>query len=284
MSIRSAIPKFRYAFMAIFAGISIFSCQKSFSQEERFMVFTRKLSDGNVHFFRYNIESSAVSKKHEPPILAIYHFSPADLNVDGGFTDEARQRLFDAEDYISESISQRISNSASLAIKTDTVGRSFVFSANKQTELLNVVNEVLLKQKGNWTVVPLQSWHEFEAEFVPTPVESKLSGDLSVIMELEKAGDKLNIKRPVEFWFYGQQDKLEELMARLISKEFYGMNISRGSGEANFKLTGFRKQNVLYGTFEEITPKLMTISAGLKVDYDGWETQVVKSEQDAKID
>ncbi|TCM19406.1 uncharacterized protein DUF695 [Novosphingobium sp. PhB165] len=106
----------------------------------------------------------------------------------------------------------------------------------------------------------------------PTALERQLNGDQSVIASLQKQGDDGHAPRKTNFWFYGDKQSLASLSVYLKPRGFTvdhtlkdpaGVVLSR---EMAVDLTEFRS----------ITPVLVDAVGRFGVEYDGWETFVVR--------
>lgn len=106
----------------------------------------------------------------------------------------------------------------------------------------------------------------------PTKLEAELNGDQSVIGNLQKNGDDGHAPRKTDFWFYGQKLALDSLVTSLQSQGFavdHWLNDPTG-------VVVSRNMPVDFSTFQSTTPALLEAAENSGVEYDGWETIVVK--------
>jgi hypothetical protein len=106
----------------------------------------------------------------------------------------------------------------------------------------------------------------------PTAVEQQLNGDVGVISNLESNGDDGTVARRTDFWFYGERAQLEALVAELSP---WGYSVDRWLNDSDGVVL-FTETPVDFGTFSEVTPVLVGAAEKHGVNYDGWETFVVR--------
>lgn len=114
----------------------------------------------------------------------------------------------------------------------------------------------------------------------PTALERQLSGDQSVIANLEKNGDDGHLSRKTDFWFYGQKGALVSLATDL---KAHGFSIDHWMSEPT-GLVLTREIPVDLKSFQTITPVLVSAAEASKVEYDGWETLVLSRDAARPMD
>ncbi|MHA6719412.1 ribonuclease E inhibitor RraB [Sphingomonas sp. RS6] len=110
----------------------------------------------------------------------------------------------------------------------------------------------------------------------PTAIDVKLNGDMSVISHLEKNGDDGTVQRRTDFWFYGDTERLAELAEELGQSGFV---FDRWLAEPDGVVLS-RETSVDLEIFRNLTPMLVDAAEKHGVEYDGWETSVVRSGDD----
>lgn len=106
----------------------------------------------------------------------------------------------------------------------------------------------------------------------PTQLDLKLNGDQGVIANLEKHGDLGATPRKTDFWFYGERERLQGLASELEGLGYMLDHwIEEPIGIVLTKVTA-----VDFGAFREISPELLAAANRRGVEYDGWETFVLK--------
>ena len=107
-------------------------------------------------------------------------------------------------------------------------------------------------------------------------LDHQLNGDLSVISNLGEHGDVGLVPRKTDFWFYGDFPRLEALAGDL---EPWGFSVDHWLEEpVGVVLTCETK--VDFETFKELTPILVSQAQRHNLNYDGWETFVLKPESE----
>lgn len=106
----------------------------------------------------------------------------------------------------------------------------------------------------------------------PTVLEIQLNGDQAVITSLRENGDEGGQPRKTDFWFYGPQKALDSLVSILQQR---GFSIDHWLDEQRGEVLS-REMPVDFATFQSITPALLDAAHKSGVQYDGWETFVVK--------
>ncbi len=114
-------------------------------------------------------------------------------------------------------------------------------------------------------------------EFVmPTVLDKQLDGDRGVIAALEGHGDIGTVVRKIDFWFYGERIALDSLIADLSD---IGLQLDHWIDEpVGIVATAEIPANTAH--FRQLTPLLIELSTKHDVNYDGWETFIVKVDDD----
>ena len=110
------------------------------------------------------------------------------------------------------------------------------------------------------------------ALITPTALERQLNGDQSVIASLQQQGDDGHVPRKTDFWFYGDKQGIASLAAYLKPKGFIVDHALKDP--AGVVLS--RNMAVDLAEFRSITPSLVEAAYRAGVEYDGWETLVVR--------
>lgn len=111
---------------------------------------------------------------------------------------------------------------------------------------------------------------------IPTKLDHQLSGDLGVISNIGEHGDDGLVPRKTDFWFYGDIPSLRALAGDL---EPWGFSVDHWLDEpVGVVLTCETK--VDFETFKDLTPILVSQAERHDLDYDGWETFVIKPESE----
>lgn len=110
------------------------------------------------------------------------------------------------------------------------------------------------------------------ALITPTALERQLNGDQSIIAVLQQKGDDGHVPRKTDFWFYGDKQGIASLAAYLKPKGFTVDHALKDP--AGVVLS--RNMAIDLAEFRSITPSLVEAADRAGVEYDGWETRVVR--------
>lgn len=130
----------------------------------------------------------------------------------------------------------------------------------------------LVKAEGySLSAVPAADRRQVGGLLAPSDIDRQLNGDLGVISNLEKNGDNGLTPRKTEFWFFGEEVKLRNLIEELAA---HGYAVERWqTGPVQVILS--KIMPVDFGTFRDVTPMLVETAKKYGVQYDGWETEVI---------
>lgn len=106
----------------------------------------------------------------------------------------------------------------------------------------------------------------------PTAIDVELSGDQSVISNLGQNGDDGSTPRKTDFWFYGPRTSLDKLATDL---QTHGFSVDHVVTSPEGIVLS-REMPVTMATFRSLTPVLINAAQNSGVQYDGWETIVVR--------
>jgi len=99
--------------------------------------------------------------------------------------------------------------------------------------------------------------------------------DKRVLQQLAANGDNAVIPRPVMHFFYGEVDQLSELNQRIAFPGWNGSELAKGSDD--YRLTVTKVTDLTEESVQLMMSEVEQATAGLDLDYDGWETSVEQS-------
>ncbi|GAB0170072.1 DUF695 domain-containing protein [Lysinibacillus sp. CTST325] len=122
-----------------------------------------------------------------------------------------------------------------------------------------------------------ENWEFYFNFLYPNQYQQQHMGNRSVIAQLEKSGDELEVARKVDHWLYFESTKMLGDFVKAIKKE--GFFVEEESTEMNekgkYSLSIYRIDSVDFTSINEVTDLLVEVSEKYEGEYDGWATFVV---------
>ncbi|MDM5246001.1 DUF695 domain-containing protein [Lysinibacillus sp. G4S2] len=160
--------------------------------------------------------------------------------------------------------------------------RDIIFYSNqeKQKDLIEAAG-LLIKSTGYefevFSIEEDENWEFYFNYLYPNQYQQQHMGNRSVVDQLEKTGDELEVARKVDHWLYFENTKMLGDFVKAIKKE--GFSVEEESTEMNeqgkYSLAIYRTDSVDLNSINEVTDLLVEISEKYEGEYDGWETFVV---------
>lgn len=241
--------------------------------EDCWMLIERHSQEGLPLMVRSRINNSAITSfEDNNRVSAII----LDLRPEY-VTDEGFPRNLDDVHHLEDEIVERLVTLSSRCFHTASVtgdARRVMYIAHTSSTPLDDIVKSIDVNFGE-----LQLFDDFELEVyrdfvLPTAVDSKLDGARAVITALENNGDVGTVERKIDFWFYGDRGALEGVLGDL---KKIGLELDHWLDEpVGLVATSHAPATIAH--FEELTPQLVELANGHGIEYDGWETFIVKDE------
>lgn len=130
------------------------------------------------------------------------------------------------------------------------------------------------------TLLPDVSLEMVADLIVPNELDHRMNGAMQIISNLESHGDDGTAVRPTQFWFYGEKPALNQTAADLA---VHGFTIDHWTDEGDGIILNLDTA-VDFGTFQGVTARILNVVERHGVDYDGWETAVVRDTAPAPVE
>ena len=129
------------------------------------------------------------------------------------------------------------------------------------------------------TIKKDENWEAYLTFLYPNEETQEFMGNSKVLMELQKAGDKLEKERQVDHWIYfATESDRKCFIAYCTANKFKieSQETLKDSKPMPFKLQISRPDKIDLPSINKLTLELRRQAAKCKGDYDGWETFVIK--------
>lgn len=123
------------------------------------------------------------------------------------------------------------------------------------------------------------NWDIYSESIYPNIYAMQSIQNNRVIMNLEKHGDVLTVKRPVEHWCYFQTNEGKDLFLTAIQKRGYEI-IDQSLNEESINpycVQLVRIDSVELNSINEVTWELVELCTENGGEYDGWETPIIRN-------
>jgi regulator of RNase E activity RraB len=153
-------------------------------------------------------------------------------------------------------------------------GRRVIYFAHDREFQMKSILDAVRSDVADLSIATSFDFEVYRDFVTPTDLDKQMDGDRQVISNLQENGDECVDSRKIEFWFYGNKPALEKLVAVLTLQSFkvdhwlddpLGVVLSRDVAP-NFS------------TFSQLTPLLVEQADKCGVEYDGWETFVLRGD------
>lgn len=123
-----------------------------------------------------------------------------------------------------------------------------------------------------------EKWETYLTFLYPNEETQEYMSNSKVVMELEKAGDKLEKERQVDHWIYFPTERDRKCFISYCTAQKFKIEAQETSKESKlpFKLQISRIDKADLSSISVLTLELRRQAAKCKGDYDGWETFVIK--------
>jgi len=153
-------------------------------------------------------------------------------------------------------------------------GRRVIYFAHDRSFPMRTVLDAVQSDVADLSVFTSFDLDVYRDFITPTDLDKQIDGDRQVIENLQKNGDECVVPRKTDFWFYGEKPALEKLVSVLKAK---GLKADHWVDDpVGVVLSNEVAPNL--STFAQLTPLLLSSAEECGVEYDGWETFVLKAE------
>ena len=239
---------------------------------DAWMLFERHSSDGYPLVVLRRTGNSRVDATLREGIVTIVHCEAVSALVNERGMPQHTDRIYPIEDLLAKKLATVAAACFHVASITGDGERRLVYAHRTPIDFASLLAS--LKAEGYSFRCSVAADRALLLELVePTTLDRQLNGDRQVIANLQKHGDDGVVPRKIDFWFYGAKNGLDALISDLSQSGYFvdhwlndpdGVVLTRempADGEA----------------FYEATPILINAATRRGVEYDGWETFVVKA-------
>ena len=100
--------------------------------------------------------------------------------------------------------------------------------------------------------------------------------DLSVLIQLQKAGSDLSQPHPIEFFLYFPTQQAAEQAADRVSSMGFHAEAQRAADDSAWLCLAKKEMVPEHAALQEITKTFTSLASELNGEYDGWGTPVVR--------
>lgn len=241
--------------------------------EDGWMLIERQSAEGLPLLVRSRVINRAITSfENDNKVSAIVLDLRPEYVTDNGFP-----RNLDDVHRLEDEIVEKLSALSSICFHTASVtgdARRVMYVAHSNTESLdNLVKsfEVNFGEFQLFDDFDIEVYREF---VTPTALDKQRNGDQAVIAALQSNGDVGDIARKIDFWFYGDRAALDGILNGL--REI-GLELDHWLEDPN-GLVACSNAPATSAYFRELTPQLVELADIYGVEYDGWETFIVKDD------
>ncbi len=237
--------------------------------------------DGKVGSYLLNlalIQVAPVSDKNCVLWLDIKLNQP---NEDGMPTQNEYDRLLEIEDLIIPQIEKDL-KAIYVARLTHDGSRELYFYLNEnhysQSNVQKIVQQIADYQFDFGSKLDPE-WNSYRQSFYPNVYAMQSIQNSRVIRNLEKHGDILTVKRPVEHWCYFKTSAARDHFLQVVQEKGYEI-IDQSNDEENenpYSVQIGRIDNVDLPNINQVTWELLELCIENDGEYDGWETPVIRN-------
>lgn len=237
--------------------------------------------DGKVGSYFLNLALINIIPIVEKSALLWVELILNDPNDDGMTTDQEYNALMSLEDEFIAQITKKLNAIYVGRLIHDGVCEFYFYFKEDKYEkqgIQQIVDEFAnykinfgLKDDPNWTV--------YRESIYPNIYAMQSMQNNRVIMNLEKHGDVLTVKRPVEHWCYFQTNEGKDLFLTAIQKRGYEI-IDQSLNEESINpycVQLVRIDSVELKSINEVTWELVELCTENDGEYDGWETPIIRN-------
>ena len=224
-------------------------------------------------------------KKNAPdrrlPFICITGVKFSDCNPDGLPNESALQDLYKIADSVKSDIDRRVKNNM-VGSFTYQCERLDYFYVDDTTGLRKLLLQLYLKYFPGYApyinIKEDRKWEAYLNFLYPNEETFEFMQNQKVVMQLEKAGDKLDKERQVDHWLYFNTEQDRDCFIAFASKQNYKVEAKEKTKEADhsFKLQISKTDKVGLALISKTTLELRRQAFKCSGRYDGWETFVIK--------
>jgi hypothetical protein len=243
--------------------------------EDQWMLLERQSLEGLPMLVRSRTGNPAIASfEDKNQVSAVILDIKPDYVRDNGFPRNLDD-IHELEDRILNELDVLHADCIHTASVTGDARRTMYIAHDKSAQLEQIVKSLSV-DFGELQVVSdieIEVYREF---VMPSVLDKQLDGDRGVITALEGHGDIGTVERKIDFWFYGERIALDSLLADLSD---IGLQLDHWIDDP----VGIVVTAEIPATtdhFRQLTPLLIDLSTKHDVSYDGWETFIVKMDDD----
>lgn len=153
-------------------------------------------------------------------------------------------------------------------------GRRVIYFAHDRGFQMKAILEAVQSEVADLSIVTSFDFDVYRDFVTPTDLDKQMDGDRQVIGNLQENGDECVDPRKTDFWFYGAKPALEKLVGLLTLE---GLKVDHWLNDpVGVVLSHDVVPNI--STFAQLTPLLLEKADECGVEYDGWETFVLRGD------
>lgn len=198
---------------------------------------------------------------------------------DGLSSNSESEILGDIEDQLAERMKAKHS-ATHVGRLTSAGNRDIYFYVSDPTLVDKTISDVMVfypKYSFDYGIKEDEKWSGYFDFLYPLPQQMQSIQNRRVIDNLEKGGDKLTKKRPVDHWIYFKTENDKRQFWNRIKNDGFKIvtdDHDKSFGENPYKLHISRVDKVDQSSVDEYVIHLWKIAGEYNGDYDGWETSI----------
>ncbi|WP_459661128.1 DUF695 domain-containing protein [Acinetobacter calcoaceticus] len=161
--------------------------------------------------------------------------------------------------------------------------RDFYFYCEEGIDINHIINQVMqsypnYNYRFGQKVDP--NWSTYFDYMYPSQEIIQTISNNSVIENLQKQGDSLEIARPVHHWIYFKNKNDRAIFLKMIDPlgfEIIQQNKVKEREDSPYQLQISRIDHVHHQAIDACTLQLLELAQQSNAEYDGWETQVIRN-------
>ncbi|MEP7374069.1 MAG: DUF695 domain-containing protein [Chitinophagaceae bacterium] len=254
------------------------------------LIVTAQEDQWDVYMAQYDKAPGSVVlnmsvKKNAPdnrlPFICITGVKFSDCNPEGLPNQSVFQDLYRIADSVKSSIDQLVKNNM-VGSFTYQCERLDYFYVADTMRLRSLLMQLYQKYFPGYTpyinIKEDRKWEVYLNFLYPNEETFEFMQNQKVVMQLEKAGDKLDKERQVDHWLYFNTERDRNCFIESASKLNYKVEAKEKIKEADhsFKLQISKTEKVELALISKTTLELRRQAIKCNGRYDGWETFVIK--------
>lgn len=151
-------------------------------------------------------------------------------------------------------------------------------TAGLRQQISSLISTRFPAYTATFNIKPDKEWEAYLTFLYPSETIMEYIKNEKVLMQLSKAGDKLDKPRQVDHWLYFKKDEDRNCFIRYANQQHYKIGTKETFPDRAFpfKLNISRIDKVNIASISKITLELEHEAKKCHGDYDGWETFVIK--------